>query len=60
LRVSTSAADNSTPVDDQYTVPNKFTGGIDQVVFHTGEMKLTTEQKNEYDRRVRAAATGRQ
>src|SRR5215467_3595480 len=34
-------ADNSTPVDDQYTVPNKFTGDIDQVVFNTGEMKLT-------------------
>ena len=29
-------ADNSMPVDDRYTVPNKFTGGIDQVVFHTG------------------------
>jgi len=51
-------ADNSTPVDDQYTVPNKFTGSIDQVVFNTGEMKLTTEQKREYFKRIHAAAMG--
>jgi len=37
---------NSTLVDDQYAVPN--TGSIDQVVFHSSEMKLTAEEKREY------------
>jgi hypothetical protein len=40
-------ADN-TPLDDQYAVSNKFTGSIDQVVFHSSEMKLTAEEKREY------------
>jgi arylsulfatase len=48
-------ADYSTPVDDQYTVPNKFTGTLSQVVFNNSPMKLTAEEKAEYDERLAEA-----
>ena len=51
-------ADNSTPVDDQYKVPNKFTGTIAQVVFNTSPMKLTPQQKTEFLQRLDAAGRG--
>ena len=51
-------ADNASPVDDQYTVPNKFTGTIAQVVFKSSPMKLTVQQKTEFYRRLDAAGRG--
>jgi len=51
-------ADYSTPVDEQYTVPNKFTGTITQVVFNNSPMKLTAEQKADYYKSLYAAAMG--
>jgi arylsulfatase len=47
--------DYSTPVDANYRCPNKFTGGISQVVFHTGPLKLAARQLEEY-RNLRFAA----
>jgi len=51
-------ADYSTPVDENFTVPNKFTGSISQVVFHTGAMKISKAQVPEYYRLLFAAAMG--
>jgi len=48
--------DYSTPVDANYSCPNKFTGSISQVVFHTGPMKLTDVQMKEYHQLRLAAA----
>jgi hypothetical protein len=45
-------------VDEQYTVPNKFTGTIAQVVFNTSPMKLTVQQKTEFLQRLDAAGRG--
>ena len=50
--------DYSTPMDDQYTSPNKFTGDIAQVVFDTSPMKLTAEERNDYLKNVFAASMG--
>ncbi len=47
--------DYSTPVDADYASPNKFTGSISQVVFHSGAMKLAAAQLKEY-RQLRIAA----
>jgi len=51
-------ADYSTRVDDQYTVPNKFTGTISQVVFKNSPMKLTADEKIEFYKRADAAGRG--
>lgn len=50
--------DYSTPVDEQYATPNKFTGTIAQVVFNTSPIKLTAEQRKDYMKSVFAAAMG--
>ncbi|MBV8171618.1 MAG: sulfatase-like hydrolase/transferase [Candidatus Eremiobacteraeota bacterium] len=50
--------DYSTPVDPSYTVPNKFTGSISQVVYHTGPLKISQAQWPEYYQRLFAAAMG--
>ena len=47
--------DYSTPVDADYASPNKFTGSISQVVFHSGALKLAAAQLKEY-RQLRIAA----
>lgn len=42
-------ADYSTPVDRAYQVPNKFSGAISTVTFHSGAMKLATAaQRRQY------------
>jgi len=51
-------ADYSTPVDANYTSPNKFTGSIAQVVFHTGAMKISARQMPEFVKGINAAAMG--
>jgi arylsulfatase len=51
-------ADYSTPVDEQYSVPDKFTGTISQVFFNTSPMKLTMKQKAELYERLDAAGRG--
>jgi hypothetical protein len=49
-------ADYSTPVDDQYSVPRKFTGTISQVVFNISPMKLKAAEKAGFLQRLDAAA----
>ncbi|MBV8602842.1 MAG: arylsulfatase [Candidatus Eremiobacteraeota bacterium] len=53
-------ADYSTPVDEKYAVPNKFTGSISQVVFKVGPMKLTKAGREEWRRERVAASLGAQ
>lgn len=48
--------DYSTPVDNQYASPNKFTGTVAQVVFNNSPLKLTAEQQTDYYQRLYAAA----
>lgn len=48
-------ADYSTPVDEQYKVPHKFTGTLSQVVFNNSPMKLTAEEKADFYQRLAAA-----
>ncbi len=52
--------DYSTPVDANYSSPNRFTGSIAQVVFNTGPMKLTAEQSKQLYKLRLAAAMGYQ
>jgi arylsulfatase len=51
-------ADNSTPVDAQYKVPNTFTGEIKSVTFHSGPMKLTEAELRQYQALRYNAAKG--
>jgi arylsulfatase A-like enzyme len=52
-------ADYSTPVDSMYQSPNKFTGTINAVTFHTTPMQLATQaQRTEYARALYNAAMG--
>ena len=52
--------DHSTPVDANYSSPNRFTGSISQVVFNTGPMKLAAQQMQEFYNLRLAAAMGYQ
>ena len=51
-------ADYSTPVDANYTSPNRFMGSISQVTFHTGAMKISQAQRKQLAQALFTAAMG--
>ncbi|HZV78661.1 MAG TPA: arylsulfatase [Candidatus Binatus sp.] len=50
--------DNSTPVDENYKVPNAFTGTISQVTFRMGPLQIAKAQMPEWYKRMYAAYLG--